>query len=146
MPLFQPATSWQFFRPWKITFQYIRLFQIMIIRHLFKQIFQVFISIRDQITVEIFQQFFCYITTPGISFRKSVAPHARKMRSASSAKRFIITVSWSEEVSRAYRIGNHLEYRASIPENKSSDDCRYDSCGLTDEDMNSMDLQLLQKL
>lgn len=56
-------------------------------------------------------------------------------------------ISWSEEVSEVYLAGNYLEYRVLIPKNKSSDDCcRYYSYGLTDGDMNSMDLQLLQKL
>lgn len=74
-------------------------------------------------------------TNSGICFRKSV-PHTPGKCDQHPQQ----TVSWSKEVSEEYPVGNHLECRASIPENKSSDDCHYYSRDLTDGDMNWIDL------
>lgn len=58
-------------------------------------------------------------TKPGICLRKSVAPHARKIRLAPSAIRFIIIFSSPAEVLKGYPAGNHQECIISFPENKS---------------------------
>ena len=61
-------------------------------------------------------------TNPGICFRKSVLPQARKMRFAPSAMRFIITFSMCVKAVKVHLTEIHLGCKVSFLDSKSSDD------------------------